>query len=242
MKLHLFEWPSRHSLHLALPLMLAVSFILHAFGVVVFDALYPPSRPSPERAAEIYFLPSHLPNAAKLFPYLEASDPALFSPEHVTLSPDDLPRISYVPTFDLPPPPLEPLPPAALPSFQPRAAKTGPVTIANRPPPAPSPKQGVSTAVRFSGGLKGRPFAAPSPFEFSPTPRQSLAPAVFDVAVSPEGRAVHVLPARSSGNETLDRAALRYLFQGRFEPASASATAWGVATFLWGADSERNQR
>ncbi len=68
-------------------------------------------------------------------------------------------------------------------------------------------------------------------------PRQGPAPAEFLVAVSPDGLPMHLFPQQSSGNENLDRAALRYLAGCRFAAApSEREPAWGTATFLWGAD------
>ncbi|MEI6340005.1 MAG: hypothetical protein WCQ57_15720, partial [Verrucomicrobiota bacterium] len=54
--LHLFDWPSRHNVHLALPLMLVLSFVLHAACVVVFQVDYPRTHASPEHSAEVFFL------------------------------------------------------------------------------------------------------------------------------------------------------------------------------------------
>ena len=39
LRIHLFEWPSRHNVHLALPLMLVLSFVLHAASIFLFHAV-----------------------------------------------------------------------------------------------------------------------------------------------------------------------------------------------------------
>ena len=41
LRIHLFEWPSRHNVHLALPLMLVLSFALHAASMFLFHTSLP---------------------------------------------------------------------------------------------------------------------------------------------------------------------------------------------------------
>ena len=52
--IHLFEWPSRHNVHLALPIMLVLSFLLHAACMFIFHATFPRSEGSRERSATVY--------------------------------------------------------------------------------------------------------------------------------------------------------------------------------------------
>jgi TonB family protein len=54
---------------------------------------------------------------------------------------------------------------------------------------------------------------------------------------------MHIFPIleRSSGNEALDQAALRYLARARFSSEDpGNEPAWGTATFLWGTDVKRH--
>ena len=79
LRIHLFEWPSRHNVHLVLPIMLVVSFLLHAASLFIFQATFPRSEGSRERSAMIYYLLPGSPEAVRIAPMLAASDPALFS-------------------------------------------------------------------------------------------------------------------------------------------------------------------
>ena len=79
LRIHLFEWPSRHNVHLALPIMLVLSFFLHAACMFIFHATFPRSEGSRERSVAVYHLLPGSPEAAKVAPMLAASDPALFS-------------------------------------------------------------------------------------------------------------------------------------------------------------------
>ena len=58
LRIHLFEWPSRHNVHLALPIMLVLSFSLHAACMFIFHATFPRFRrqsPSAFRCQSITF-------------------------------------------------------------------------------------------------------------------------------------------------------------------------------------------
>lgn len=237
----LFDWPTRHHVHLVLPLMLVVSFALHALGVVVFRAARPQSRPSPERAARVWFLPPGSPQAARVMPMLAASDPAVFSPGEISAR-DRLsrPESEYVPSFDSESPELVPLPEAGRKMLGP----VGPVVAAVRsdsPAPAPPPaRPGLPTRLRPGGDLADREVALPADAAFHAPPRQGLLPLEFLVSVSPQGRVLYLFPMNSSGNETIDREALRVLTRARFAARKeAPGATWGTATFLWGADVDR---
>ena len=241
LRIHLFEWPSRHNVHLALPIMLVLSFFLHAACMFIFHATFPRSEGSRERSAAVYHLLPGSPEAAKIAPMLAASDPALFSSTKIFgHNVWKLPETAYVASFDEEVPALAPLP-APLPSqFLPPDSGTAPVAAAAFVPKAPPREPAVPTAVRFGGDLERRAWTPPQNFDFSALavlPRQGLAPAEFLVAVSPDGLPMHLFPQRSSGNENLDRAALQYLAGCRFAAApSEREPAWGTATFVWGAD------
>lgn len=239
----LFDWPTRHHVHLVLPLMLVVSFGLHAVGVVVFRASHPRSQASPERPAQIWFLPPGSPEAARVMPMLEASDPALFSPAQISARDiGSRPDTVYVPSFDSESPELAPLPGEIIKTLGP----VGPLMAAIRSGPIrgePLPVQpGIPTRLKTGGGLSGREVALPADASFHAPPRPGLLPQEFLVSVSPEGRVLHVFPLNSSGNETLDREALQVLTRARFSAAAEETDpVWGTATFLWGVDVYREK-
>jgi hypothetical protein len=242
LRIHLFEWPSRHNVHLALPIMLVLSFFLHAACMFIFHATFPRSEGSRERSAAVYSLLPGSAEAAKIAPMLAASDPALFSSTKIfERNVWKVPETAYVARFDEEVPALAPLPAPPPSQFLPPASGAAPVAVAAfvaKPPPPREPP--VPTAVRFGGALERRAWTPPQDFDFAALavlPRQGLAPAEFLVAVSPDGLPMHLFPQRSSGNENLDRAALQYLAGCRFAAASSEREpAWGSATFVWGAD------
>lgn len=245
--LHLFAWPSRHNIHIALPLFIILSLALHIAGVAVFQVAYPRSHPSPQRSAEVYFLQPGSAAAARLAPLLAASDPALFSPG--IISGRDawiVPETPYVANFDIDRPRLDPLPPANTTGFLPPTTSTGPVTPSVQTSPSPKKQTpGLPTALLLEGGLKGRTLTPPQNIKFSSTLTKEMTPTAFLVAVSPDGLPLHIFPMHvlsrnTYGHETLDQDALRYLAASRFSPLPDSAEpVWGTVVFLWGNDVEK---
>jgi len=240
--IHLFDWPSRHNVHLALPLLLLLSFVLHASCVVIFQIYYPRSQTPPFRSAQVYFLRPGSPEAKALAPMLAASDPALFSPvEPFGPSMTTLPGSIYVPGFAKQEPVLEAMPaiPQSTPSishpFRVEQGVTTPNTVSDA---------GLPTVVRLGGGLAGRKLTPPPNFIFT-APFQSIEPVEFLVEVSPDGMPRHVVPIyprSGSGIEVIDRAALAYLLQSRFDAVDGAVEpVWGTAKFLWGTDVERRK-
>lgn len=239
----LFDWPSRHSVHVGLPLALVVSALLHGAGIAAFQ-LMPPKSPAWERrSAAAYVLPSGLPAAKYLERIIAATDPALFSP--VALEERDLreiPTAKYSASFDTWEPSLEP-PPAVRQVVLSPVAAFGPVRKPAPPPDSPSgPTFTPPTKLSFSGGLQEREFTPAESAAFTAPPRQNLLPAEFLVAAAPDGGVLHAFPLSSSGNEDLDRNALAGLLAGKFSASTSSSPAWGLATFLWGSDVSRETR
>lgn len=243
--LHLFAWPSRHNVHLALPLFLVVSFLLHVAGVAIFQVSYPRAHANSERSAEVYFLRAGTPEAARLAPMLAASDPALFSPGIISARDAwDVPETVYVANFDAEKPSLEALSPRSPGTvFGPPVAR-GPVTESVSPyRPAKSRTGGLPTTVRLEGGLKGRTLTPPKEARFSSAQVKDMNPTSFLVAVSPEGLPMHIFPIfspKATANDALRQSAQRYLAACRFSPdGSKQESVWGTVTFLWGQDVER---
>jgi hypothetical protein len=241
LRIHLFEWPSRHNVHLALPLMLVLSFALHAASMFLFHTTFSRSNGSDERIASVTYILPGSPEASKLAPILAASDPALFSSADVGPNVWNLPKTSYVASFDEETPELKPLPRPGPSEFLPPDPGTAPVTVATIVPKAsPVFQPAPPTTLQFGEGLEKRAWTPPEGFKFSDVKaltQQGRAPAELLVAVSPDGLPLHFFPQQSSGDENLDRAAIRYLAGGRFAPApSETEPAWGTALFLWGGD------
>lgn len=241
---HLFAWPSRHNVHLALPLMLVLSFLLHAACVLIFQVTYPRANGGRERSAQVYFLRPGSAEAARIAPMLEASDPALFSPgQPFGRDVWKVPETAYVASFDWEKPGLTGLPSDSTARFSPSSSGSGRNAVTLTAPKASSPLQpGLPTMVKLGGALAGRTVTPPQNGKFSIIDVKSLKSTEFLLAVSPDGYPLHIFPQRSSGNEILDRAALRYLTGSRFSRDTASKEAvWGTATFVWGSDVQRER-
>jgi hypothetical protein len=236
----IFDWPSRHAVHLALPLMVVVSFFAHAAGLAVFQ-LKPPAEPAvPRRSAGVFVLAPWSEDAAKVTPMIAAADPALFS---ASASEDRdiwlLPSTDYPPSFDSLRPSLAPLPtePPQVTSF----TSSAPVSSERRSRPIPKAEPTLPTRIEWTGALRDFSFEPAPGVAFAAPARQNLLPLEFLVAVGPHGKLLHAFPLGSSGNERIDRDALRSLLGGHLSAGSRSleAPVWGTAIFLWGADIQR---
>lgn len=242
----LFAWPSRHNVHLALPLMILLAFVLHIGGLALFQGAYPRAKPNREQSAQVYFLRPGSPEAARVMPLIDASDPALFSPGRVWGRDIwKLPETGYIASFDVAAPALESVPNIPPADILPPVSSVKPVAVEPGPSVPAKVFPGKATVLHLDGDLQDRAVIPPDNIRFSALPRQNLTPSEYLVAVSPEGKPMHIFPLfpfNSSGNEALDRTALRYLAKCQFAPApEATEAAWGVATFLWGNDVQREK-
>ncbi|MCX7868735.1 MAG: hypothetical protein N2322_02185 [Terrimicrobiaceae bacterium] len=232
----LFAWPSRHALHLGLPVALAASALLHAAALAVFSLREPAAARPSLRPAAAAFLPQGHPAAAPLKIRAAMADPSIFSPlkleEPAGL---EIPGPEYKASFEAWLPVPAPAPPYS-PEVPGGVLPLGPVRQAVRRPgtdktPAPG------TSVSLGGGLAGREFQLPGGSRFVLSLRMPPAPSEWLVAVGADGRVAHEFLMRSSGDEALDNAARAALRGGRAHPAPGS-TVWGFAAFNWGADLE----
>ena len=107
----LFEWPIQQAPRLALPLFILLAAIMQASVMILFSISYKePSEKFPP-PPQIYFLPADSAAARQLAPWLEANDPAVFSPLHAARNAfPSPPPLKYRPSYEDPPPPLRPLP------------------------------------------------------------------------------------------------------------------------------------
>jgi hypothetical protein len=227
----LFDWPSRHAIQIALPLAMVASAMLHVAGLAAFGLKDQPRLPQP-RAATVGFLPAAGDAGRPLGARAAGLDPSLFSPmasEHPALA--ALPGVAYTASFDNWKPDF-----AAIPPHKP--VEPGPALQTRAWHPEPSPRRALQppsakTAVILSGDLAS--FEAPPDASYQRSGRTDVMPASFLVGAGPDGKLIHVLPMRSSGDATLDRSALAVLLTGRAAPAS-DPLRWGFVEFRWGTD------
>ena len=238
-----FEWPIRQAPRLMLPLCILVAGILQAMTMVLFSISYlAPSEKMPD-VPLFYFLPTDSASARQLAPWLEANDPAAFSPLRAarTASPS-LPPLKYRPSYEEPPPALLPLRsetasqiepplPPAIASHQ-RATKL----------PA-SPAVGVtgtrlSTVVRWKDDLESRHLVEDSSSATGPVSTTgNVQPALYEVGVDADGRPIHCVLMETSGDPSSDETARVWIMARRFHPQSGESMSWGRVLVFWGTGS-----
>jgi len=250
-----FEWPIRQAPRLMLPLCILGAGILQTLMMVLFSISYVvPSEKTPE-APLFYFLPPDSEAAHQLAPWLEANDPAVFSPLRATRAAlPSLPPLKYRPSYEEPPPALLPLRSEPLPRIEPSL------------PPLIAPLQRMSqrgahetktpaslllsvngtqstTVVRWEDELSARhPVEDSASSSFPVAMARVIQPSVYEVGVSPEGMPVHCVLMESSGDAASDEAARVWIMARRFQPQpksnskSIGSISWGRVLVLWGAD------
>jgi len=250
-----FEWPIRQAPRLMLPLCILGAGILQSLMVLLFSISYRiPSEKIPE-APLFYFLPPDSEAAHQMAPWLEANDPAVFSPLRAarTALPSLLP-LKYRPSYEEPPPSLLPL-------------RSEPDSTIQPPlPPLTTPLQRVSqrmtdetkttaasaddmtgvrssTVVRWEDELSARRLVEDTGPSSVPVARaRIIQPALYEVGVSSEGMSLHCVLMESSGDPASDEAARVWIMARRFQPQpqpqsqSVEAISWGRVLVLWGAN------
>jgi hypothetical protein len=237
----LFEWPARQSPRLALPFFILVAAVAQVGMFFLFSISY--RAPSQTRPATppVYFLPSDSAAARQLAPWLEANDPAVFSPIRASRAAvPEPPPLRYRPSYEEPPPPLKPLPAEISPPMEPPglplAGIMSPKRAVSGAPTVEPAAVSRSTMIQFKDALSGRipseeTAAPPLPFSSGATP------ALFQLGISPEGIPMHCVLLESSGDPESDEAARIWIMARRFQPADAES--WGRVLVLWGTPSAK---
>lgn len=229
-----FEWPTRHRIHILLPLMVVLAALAHAAIFFLFAVRQPAPRPGGPNPAQVYFLAPGSAAQIQLAALLSSMDPALFAPGRGL--PTEVPiEAVYTPKYlegsvDFAMPPKVEAPNDEVRSFY--GAVAIPRQIAPKIPPAvPSP-----TRLKLSESLVGRLPEELPPMDFQTRSMETPPAASFLVALSPKGELRHVVTDRSSGEADLDEAAINYLREISFLPDQTGETRWGFVEFQWGLD------
>jgi len=240
----LFEWPIRQAPRLAFPFCIFVAAVLQGGIIILFSITYqPPSERLPSDP-QIYFLPTDSPVARQIAPWLEANDPAVFSPQHATraaLPPP--PPLSYRPSYEEPPPPLLPLQaeffgssgavePPPIPLMTGIVARHTPALKNDEAIPIPQAPANPRTVIRWEDDLVNRAITASVSGGGLPQAGSSVAkPALYEVGVSAEGLPMHCVLLDSSGDPVSDEAGSVWIHAQRFQPAMQES--WGRVLILW---------
>ena len=248
----LFEWPIRQAPRLTLPFCILLAAIVQGIMIFLFSISYKaPSGPRPE-SPQVYFLPPDSKAAIRLAPWLEANDPAVFSPQRAAGEAlPALPPLNYRPSYMEPPPPLRPLPPEELPALQPPSlpldagVSGGLVGLGKKS--VRSPAVGVpvtdsraATVVHWEDDLSSRILVTLPPLSLGlPSPpalahgRGAQESSLYQVAVNEEGIPSHNVLIGTSGDAASDEAGKIWIQSARFQPADH--VTWGRVLIIWGA-------
>jgi len=246
----LFDWAAAQNNPRRLALWILVALALHAGAYALFRINYPPPAPPRISEATLYVLPPGSPEAKRLAPFLAEADPALFAPERARGTALPSPTAPpFQPSYATATLQLAPLPERQTHVLPPLPRDFGPVPVRETAaPPATLPAPAHETRILFSTALEARAPTPPAATRFMARPGDQLAPMRFLLAVSPEGRVLHVFPdtistskLAGSENQALEEAATRYLMTLEFQPRADGGVTWGTATFHWGLDVERKE-
>jgi hypothetical protein len=229
-----FEWPTRHRIHILLPVMVVLAALAHGAVFFLFAVRQPAPRPGGPNPAQVYFLAPGSAPQLQLAALLNAMDPALFAPGRGL--PSEVPiDVVYTPKY------LEgsvdfAMPPESEPVKRESRTYHGAVAVprrsaAGKSEPVPSP-----TRLKMSASLANRLPEEIPPGNFQTRSTETPPAAYFLVALSPDGALRHVVTDRSTGEAELDQAAMRHLRSIRFLPADSGETEWGFVEFQWGRD------
>jgi len=231
----IFEWPSRHRIHLFLPFAVLVAALLHAAIFFLFSVKHPPPKSGSTNTARLYFLSSTSPGASRIESALHSSDPALFAPGRGLPEPAEWPTSTYTPQFakdttswDVPPLRIQ----------KPRIDRTvqGPVKIPRKRPSLGATHAAPGTRLRASEDIAPRLPGTPAMPKFHTRSSTQPEEAIFLIAISPEGQVLHAFTDKSSGDNLLDREALAYLRKLQFSPSQKNVPDWGFVEFQWGSE------
>ncbi|MFZ4115444.1 MAG: hypothetical protein ACOYK6_01825 [Chthoniobacterales bacterium] len=242
----LFEWPIKTAPRIALPLFIVFAALLHLSTVYFFNIVYEPPHVSKSIAAQVFFLVPNSPASQQLAPWLQANDPAIFSPlKTVRTNQPKIPASIY--QLNQPPPILHPLPPheagkmqSLLPPIDELVLPSMPLStwdgasIETTPSSSPINK---TTTIRL---LENSAERAPTPLSTLGHPslpsgiNTPLHPTILTVNIDPSGIPHHVLMTQSSGNEAADESAIHWLITRHFVPAAKET--WGRVLIFWGTE------
>lgn len=243
----LFEWPIRRAPRLTLPLCILLAAVVQTALVVIISVSYETPSGRLPTSPRFYFLPPDSAAARQIGAWLEANDPAQFSPGRATATAvPPPPPLKYKPSYEEPPPPLHPLAQETDPAMEPPMLPFSPITAGGgslraSPPPSPPTPGGGAAPLPI-----GKPFPAVAAAEWmddlatrlpagemgAPETRLSVSkPSLYQVAVGPEGIPMHCILTDSSGDAAADDAGRAWIMTRRFQPAGQ--TSWGRVLIPW---------
>lgn len=231
----LFQWPIRRSPRLALPIFIMLAAVIQTGAMVLFSIGYATPRETPCVRPSFYFIPPGSEVAQRLAPWLDANDPAVFSPLRATAAAVPAsPSVKYRPSYEDPPPPLRPLPP----DIEEPPAPPSPSQLRRASPPPAAAASPVAhpirsgTSVQWMDGLGSRSpvmkTAAPSLPQGGRVPDHA---SQYQVAVGPEGVPLSCVLIDPCGDPAADEMGRSWILGCRYSPAET--TSWGRVLLIW---------
>lgn len=229
-----FDWPVRQAPRLALPICIAAAGLLQAGVILLFSIRYPaPSAPAIS-SPQVYFLPPDSRSAKEISAWLEANDPAMFSPIRSSLeSLPPPPPLRYRASYEEPPPQLRPLPVSSEPLEPlPLPADGSAFQMPEKSVGSMAAVAAAGTGLRWLDDLTNRPLV-PTKGDEAPPPRSAKCTQspLFDVGIDAAGTPRHCLVLESSGDESVDESLRAWILSRHFVPAASPS--WGRVQILW---------
>ena len=239
----LFEWPIKKAPRLALPLFILLAVLLHLSTIYLFDIVYQAPRVSKPVAAQVLFLLPGSPASQQLTVWLQANDPAIFSPLRTL----QINRLKITPDIYQPAqisPALHPLPSLAEETLKPPFLPTNETALPssfffNTSVPTPLPITSITrtTTIRLMEDLLSRMPTTSSSLGYPILPSEittPLSPTTLRGSIDTMGIPRHVMIVQSSGNNAADEAATHWFMTRRFSPANHET--WGSLLIFWGSE------
>lgn len=237
----IFTWENPENENWWLAAFVFLSFLLHSAAFFLFQGKDPAPPQVIRTAPMVQILSDPPPGAARssendaLLQWIAMQDPALTA-KMQTFEPKGLLDIRYRASFETPrtPPLAMPLDPPVVqtPIARDPLTMIRSVSIPEKSAPATLPRQ--PTTVDFSSALQAR-LGSPPAIAPGITSRIIVHPTYIFAGVNADGEARFAFVQRSSGDPTLDQAALQFVRSVRFSPATVPME-WGNVLFMWGDD------
>ena len=240
----LFEWPIKKAPRLALPFFIFLAVLLHFSTIYIFNIVYESPHASKIKTAQVFFLLPDSQASQQIAVWLQANDPAVFSPlKTIQHNHPKIPESIY--QLSQPTPSLHPLPDSHEDILTPLLPPTDELVLPkiSLSPLNPSATKEVisptiistTTTVKLLEPLAHR---APTPIADLGYPSlpsgvsSPTQPTMLTVNIDSLGIPRHIIITQSSQNEAADEAATEWLMKRRFAPAKEET--WGPLLIYWG--------
>lgn len=225
----IFDW-QKSRWDYRLPVLIAISFIVHIFCFYIFRVVYPPTTSLLPPSAQVTILDPNRPQDRSLLDWVTMNNPANVSAPRFDAGVIDQVTPKYKPIYST----------LAVELRRGESAKPEPEAIPSlfsaetllpmrSQPPEEVIAKTFPTRLEIASTLQSR---APVTLAALPTSSALSEPTSIFIGVNPDGAADYVFLKQSSGNSSLDQKAEDFIRGVKFKPDSNRT--WGVVTLHWG--------